>query len=126
MKYGKCFVLCATVLSLLPFAFAKDKDHVNISFSESVVIGKTQLKPGDYQLKWSGSGDKVQVTVLEGGKTVATTEAKLVENPQPSPYDSVSVTTLPDNTQTIQEVDFAHSKEALVFTSTSSTQAAGQ
>jgi hypothetical protein len=117
MKYGKYLVGCATVLLLLPVAFAKVKDRANISLSQSVMIGKTQLKPGDYQLRWSGTGNNVEVNVLEAGKTVATAEAKLVENATPSPYNSVDITTQPNKTHTLHEVDFANRKEALIFPS---------
>lgn len=95
MKYGKYPVNCATVLILLPLAFAKVKDRTNITLSQTVMIGQAQVKPGDYQLRWTGTGNNVEVNILQAGKTVGTAQAKLVENATRSPYNSVSVTTEP-------------------------------
>jgi hypothetical protein len=51
---------------------------------------------------------------MQNGKTVATTEGKIKDLQQPSPYDAVGVKTLPDNTKALNEIDFHKRSEALV------------
>lgn len=58
-------------------AFAA-KNSQSVSFAQPVKVGSTQIPAGDCKVSWTGTGDSVQVTIAENGKTV-TFPAKLVE-----------------------------------------------
>ena len=116
MKSAKYLFLLAGIAMLLPLGvYAKDTNEGKFTISESVQVGSTQLKPGDYKVQWDGSGDAVNVKILQGKKTVATTSGKLVNHDQAAPYNAV---VLKDATggKTINEIDFGNRKEALVLT----------
>ncbi len=116
MRTAKYLLLLAGIALLLPLsASAKNNNEGKFTISESVQVGSTQLKPGDYKVEWNGTGDAVQVTILQGKKTVATTSGKVVNHDQASPYNAVI---LKDATggKAINEIDFGNRKEALVLT----------
>ena len=118
MRSAKYLFLLAGIAMLLPLgAFAKDANEGKFTISEPVQVGSTQLKPGDYKVQWDGSGDAVNVKIMQGKKTVATTSAKLVNRDQEAPYNAVI---LKDATggKAINEIDFGKRKEALVLTDT--------
>jgi len=58
-------------------AFAKNSQTVNIP--ETIKVGATQVTAGDYKVAWTGTGPAVQVVVSRDGKTVATADAKMVD-----------------------------------------------
>jgi hypothetical protein len=107
-------IACALLLSTL--ALAKDKHEGKMNLTEVAKIGSTQLQPGHYKLEWQPEqGNSVRLEVLQHGKTVVTTQAKLKDLPQPSPYDSVAMKRTSQNQQKIEEVDFSNRKEALIL-----------
>ena len=57
-------------------AFAA-KNSQSVTLADSVKVGSTEIPAGDVKVTWTGSGDSVQVTLAENGKTV-TIPAKLV------------------------------------------------
>ena len=124
MKFAKCVAVLATLtLGLSLSAFAKDKNQGKFTLGDEAQVGSTQLQPGEYKVQWEGSGDAVQVTILKGKNVVATTTAKVVEQPSPARADAVTLDT-GANPKTLKEIDFGNRKEALVFTG--SQPSAGQ
>jgi hypothetical protein len=116
MKLVKCLAILATLtLGLSLSAFAKDKNQGKFVLSDEAQVGSTQLKPGEYKVQWDGSGDAVQVKILQGKNVVATTTAKLVEQRNAAQADAVTLDT-GGNMKTLKEIDFGNRKEALVFT----------
>jgi len=115
MKYWKSVAVCAMVLSLLPFAFAKEKDRGSLALDQPAMVGSAELQPGHYQVRWSGTSGKVQVEFLRGHKSVATAEGELVEHAAAAPSDAVDIKTMANNSKAIEEIDFGGKKEALVF-----------
>jgi len=69
------YALMLTLTAAPAFA-AKNSQSVN--FASTVKVGTTELPAGDYKVTWTGTGDSVQVTIAEGGKTL-TVPAKLLE-----------------------------------------------
>lgn len=116
MKFVRYFASFAIVtLMLTAGAFAKDSHSGNFTIDETVRVGSTQLKPGQYKAEWSGTANDVKVNILQNGKTIATTEGTIKDLPQPSPYDAVTTKTLQDNTTTLDEIDFNKRSQALVL-----------
>jgi len=92
--------------------FAKDNNRHSVEIPDSVQVGGTQLKPGNYKVEWQGTGPDIQVTFLQNGKTVATVPATLKTNDAQVTQDQI-VTDSASNT--LSEIDFRRDKEALVF-----------
>jgi hypothetical protein len=125
MKTGKYIAIVAVLASGLSLsAFAKDKNETRISLSDSVQLGTTGLKPGDYTLQWEGNGPDVQGKVLKGKNLVGTVPAKLAQNGSKH-ADAISTSTVGD-VETLDEVDFAGGKRSLVFEGGTGTQSGGQ
>lgn len=111
-KYSVVFALLAFILSLS--AFAKDRNEGKFTLSQAAQIGSTQLKPGDYKVTWDGTGSDVQVKILQGKNVVATTSAKLVDKSVGA--DAVTLGGSGE-VKTVEEIDFSHQKQALIFAS---------
>ena len=106
-------LLTFTLLSSL-FALARDKAQHSINFADTVQVGNTQLKAGDYKVEWQGAGPSVEVAFLQNGKTVATATAKLQANDHKVAQDDIIVSNTTD-AKALQEIDFARPNETLVF-----------
>lgn len=62
MKFNKYLIAVAAVLLLLSFsAFARSKDSGSLSLLNPTKLGTTELKPGSYQVRWTGPTDNVNV-----------------------------------------------------------------
>ena len=122
MKTGKYIAIVAVLASGLSLsAVAKDKNETRISLSDSVQVGTTGLKPGDYTLQWEGNGPQVQVKVLKGKNLVATVPAKLEQGTSGRSADAITLRTV-SNVKTLDEVDFAGGKRSLVFSDATGAQ----
>jgi hypothetical protein len=119
MKLMKYFALLAFVATLTLGAFAKDQNEGKFTLSDSVQLGSTQLKPGDYKATWEGTGSDVQVKILKGKEVVATVPAKLED--KPSGQSSVSVGNA-NGTKSLVGIDFGGLHKGLVFDSTVTAQ----
>jgi len=76
MKRCFAFALMLALLSVPAFAA---KNSQNVSITDPVKVGSTQLPAGDYKVSWTGTGSNVQVTIAEKGKASVTVPAKIVE-----------------------------------------------
>jgi len=117
MKTLSCLISLATLaVALSTVAFAAGKNEGNFTVSETVRIGSTDLKAGQYKAQWTGeSGSGVKIEILQHGKVVATAEGTLKNLQQRAPYDAVVTKPLNDNTKAIDEIDFINRTEALVL-----------
>jgi hypothetical protein len=62
-------------LTAAPALAAKNSQSINLA--QPVKVGSTQLTAGDYKVSWTGTGDAVQVTLNNNGKSI-TVPAKMV------------------------------------------------
>jgi hypothetical protein len=92
--------------------FARNKNQQSVDIPDTVQVGGTQLKPGNYKMEWQGTGPDIQVTFLRDGKAVVTVPATLKTNDVQVTQDEI-VTGSENNT--LHEIDFRHGKEAVVF-----------
>jgi hypothetical protein len=74
-----------------------------------------QLQPGHYELEWQGNGPAVKVSFLQNGKTVATVPATLKVNDSKVTEDDIVTRATSSKTKKLEEIDFLHQKEALMF-----------
>jgi hypothetical protein len=68
----------ALVLALATAPAFAAKNSQSVTLADSVKVGSTEIPAGDVKVTWTGTGDSVQVTLAEHGKTI-TIPAKLVE-----------------------------------------------
>jgi hypothetical protein len=115
MKTVKYMALLSTLALAFPLSsFARDKSEHSVTIYDAVQVGSTQLKPGDYKVEWQGTGSETQVNFLKNGKTVATAPATFKTDAQIT-RDDVVIKTNSSNTLSLEEIDFGHQKEALIF-----------
>jgi hypothetical protein len=122
MRFGKYIAIAAVLISSMSLnAFAKDKNEMQVTFSEKVQVGSTEVKPGTYKLQWEGNGPDVQVKVVSGKDVVATVPAKLLANPSAKGVDAI-LTRDNANVNQLEQVDFAKGRQSLVFGEAAATQ----
>jgi len=113
MKVLKYLALLSTFASLSALsALAGDESRHSVDIPDTVKVGYTQLQPGNYKVEWQGTGPAVQVSFVRHGQTVATASGTLKTNDNEVIQDAVVTNT---NTKALEEIDFGHQKEALVF-----------
>jgi len=108
---AKTVVLGLAVL-LATSAFASNKGSLQVR--ETVEVNGQQLTPGDYQVRWDGTGSTVEVTFMQGKKEVAKTTAKVVALDKPYDFDS-AVVAHEGGKATISEVRFSGKKFVLAI-----------
>ena len=109
-KYLGSFIASGSILCA--GAFAKDTNSGSFNLVQEARVGSTILGPGHYKAEWTGPNNELTVSVLQKGKTIATTRASLKELPRKSPNDSVTINS---NKQRVDEIDFSNRTEALIF-----------
>jgi len=107
----KTVVLGLAVL-LASSAFAGNKGTV--ALRESLEVNGQQLTPGEYQVRWDGTGANVEVSFLQGKKEVAKTWAKVVTLDKAYANDS-AVVDHASGKATVSEIRFAGKKYALAL-----------
>lgn len=70
MTPNRCVIAFTAIFLFLPLtAFARSKDTGSLSLFSTAKIGTTQLKPGNYKVRWDGNAGNVNVNILERNKT---------------------------------------------------------
>jgi hypothetical protein len=116
MKYVQQFSLLAIMaLTLSVTALAADTHSGKFTLSDTVQLGATQLRPGDYKAEWSGPSNALKVDILQHGKTVATADGEIKDLQYPARYNSVTLKPAAENQKTIDEIDFSNRTEAIVI-----------
>jgi hypothetical protein len=115
MPFLKYLALLSVLAVFTLPAFARDKNQHSISIADSVKVGSAWLKPGTYKVEWQGTGPAVQVTFQQDGKTVVTAPATLQTNDKQVMQDDVVIDRTSGHTYALEELDFSHQKEALIF-----------
>jgi len=98
MKRSFAYALMLTLMAAPAFA-AKNSQSVNLA--SPVKVGTTELPAGDVKVTWTGTGENVQATIAQNGKTL-TVPAKLVEEKHNHKGYTVSRQAGADQLQTIQ------------------------
>jgi hypothetical protein len=111
MKFARVGLVLGVTLLLAASAFAANRGSLQLM--DPVTVAGTQLKPGDYSLKWEGNGPNVELSILKGSKVVATTPARLIDLNQSSYSDAAVVNTNSDGSRSLTEIHFGGKKYAL-------------
>jgi len=112
-KFSKGLLLgLALVLATAAFA-ASNKGSLQVV--DPVTVSGKQLRPGDYSVKWDGSGPNVELSIMQGKKVVATTPARLIDLNQTPNSNSAVVKTNDDGSKALSEIHFGGKKYALAI-----------
>jgi hypothetical protein len=103
-------------------AFASNKGSLQVR--EAVEVNGQQLAPGEYQLRWDGTGANVEVSFMQGKKEVAKASAKVVALDKASNYDS-AVVDHASGKASVSEVRFAGKKYVLAIGATEKAEMSG-
>ncbi|HEY3627633.1 MAG TPA: hypothetical protein VGL00_15175 [Terracidiphilus sp.] len=106
----KRFLGYVAMLALVSAPAFAAKNSENISLTQPVTVGTTQLPAAEYTVSWNGTGSNAQVT-LTHGKSVVTVPAKVVE--QKNSLNSV-LTNTKDGANILEGINL--SKVSVVFT----------
>jgi hypothetical protein len=106
-------LLLGAALLLTTSVFAASKGSLQLM--DSITVNGQSLKPGDYNLRWDGTGANVQLSVLKGSKVVLTTPAQVVNLASSPNNNSAVVKNNPDGSRTLSEIRFSGKKYALAI-----------
>jgi len=118
---AKTVVLGLAVL-LASSAFASNKGTLQVR--ELSEVAGQQLAPGEYQLRWDGTGSNVEVSFMQGKKEVAKVSAKVVALDKASDYDT-AVFDHSSGKAIVSEVRFAGKKYAIALGATEKAEMSG-
>jgi len=102
------------VLALVPAAFAADASH-QLTLTKQVAVNGTAVQSGDYKVKWSGTGDNVDLSLLRGKHVMATSPAHVVALENAPSQDTLYFRQNPDGSQSLSEIRFGGKKFAIVL-----------
>lgn len=109
-------------LLLATNAFAASKPNKgSLDVSEPVTVSGQQLKPGEYKLKWEGTGPDVQVMIWSQGALVATVPAHVTDLSVAERSNGYELRRNADGSETVTQVSFGGKKYALSFENASAT-----
>ena len=119
-------VLCGTALSLMltGAAFAGTVSKT-LTFENPVTVNGTTLQPGDYKVTYDNASPNTQLTFKKGKKEVATVSVQVKEVGSKTNTTSVTYNTQ-GSTQTVQQIQFGGSTQALVLSQGGSNPTSGQ
>jgi hypothetical protein len=112
MNFSKSMLLGAALL-LTTSAFAANTGSFEVM--DAVTVNGQSLKPGDYNLKWDGTGTSVQLRILKGKKVVATTPAQMVTLQRSASNSAAVLKSNPDGSKSLSEIRFDGKKFALTI-----------
>jgi len=118
---AKTVVLGLAVL-LAASAFASNKGSLYLQ--EAFEVNGQQLAPGEYQVRWDGTGPNVEVSIMQDKKEVAKAPAKVVALDKAYDYDS-AVIDHASGKATVSEIRFADKKYVLAIGASEKAEMSG-
>ena len=115
-------ILLASAVLLATSAFASNKAPFELQHPTQV--GGKQLAPGTYTVQWQGSGDQVQMNILQRNKEVVSIPGHVLTLQAASPYDSALVNVNQDGSRSLSQIRFRGKKFALVVNDSSGSSGA--
>ncbi len=92
-------------------AFAVNKGTFELKHPTQVA--GHELAAGTYKVQWDGSGSEVQLSIMQGNKQVASTNARVLEVPVAAQSDSALITMNPDGSRNLAQLRFRGKTMAL-------------
>jgi hypothetical protein len=103
------------LLATSVFAANTHNNKGSLQLLDSVTVSGKTVPAGDYSVKWEGTGDNVQLDILQGRKVVATASARIVALDQSSGSDSTVLKNNGDGSKALSEIRFGGKKYAIAI-----------
>jgi hypothetical protein len=84
-----------------------------VQFFNDVQLNGKQLPAGEYQVKWEGTGNNVEMSLLRNNRVLATAPAQVIELNQKPSANAALINNNADGSRSISEIRFAGKKYAL-------------
>jgi len=110
-KSGLKGIFLAALILVAGVAFAASKGSLELQHPTSVA-GK-KLSSGNYNVRWDGSGDQVQLKIYQGKNEVASAPARVVKMDHRTSADSALVNTNADGSYSLSQIRFGGKDFAL-------------
>ena len=117
LKYVALTAAAALIFSI--GAFAKNSHSASFDLGQTATVGSTLLQPGHYKAEWNGPDNALQISIVQHGQTIATTQGRMKTLPSKSANTAVQIRN-DSSHQKIDEIDFANHTEALVLSGSQS------
>lgn len=98
--------LLGASLLLASSAFAASTGKGTLHLYESVEVQGKQLPAGEYKVEWNGEGDKVELNINRGKKTVASVPAQVVSVSEKNSSDGYAANKSDDGKNALTEIFF--------------------
>ena len=105
--------LLALSLLLAASAIAGNTNKGKLQVSETVSVGGKQLRAGQYQVEWAGTGPTVEVTISDGRETVAKVPAQILELKKAEAASGYTTTSDQAGNKALTEIFFGGKKYQL-------------
>ncbi|HUL34560.1 MAG TPA: hypothetical protein VL128_11790 [Candidatus Eisenbacteria bacterium] len=126
MKLAKLSVFALAVGLLAgTSAFARSSNKTALNLFEKINVNGTTLDPGHYTVNWEGTGPNVKVNIEKGKDTVATTTAKLTEQPKPNDNNAYGSAVAPDGSHVLTTIYVGGKRTTLNLPSSPSMASSG-
>lgn len=106
MKLVRCISIAPIIFCvLIVAAMADSKQKREIKFPDHITVSTTQLEPGEYVVRWEGSGPGVQLKFMHEGEEVASVSGKLIQ--QKNRHNSFTTDQGENGSRVLTEIDFS-------------------
>jgi hypothetical protein len=105
--------LLALSLLLAASAVAGNTNKGTLKVSETVSVGGKQLRAGQYQVEWAGSGPNVELTISDGRETVARVPAQILPLKKAEASSGYTINTDQAGNKALTEIFFGGKKYQL-------------
>jgi hypothetical protein len=111
-RISQCILLASTVL-LAAGAFAANTNKGSLELQLPAQVAGKQLASGNYEVQWQGSGDQVQLSIMQGKKSLVTTNARVVPMQAAASNNNALINVNPDGSRSVAEIRFRGKKFVL-------------
>src|SRR5262245_9635047 len=113
LRHFAVFALLLGVVAVAGATAARGGDSREVNLRDEAVLQGKTIPSGTYTLGFQESGERVDVTLRSGKKTLATAAARRVSLERASEFDGIAFRTGENGSREIVRILFAGKKEAL-------------
>jgi hypothetical protein len=106
-------LLLGLALLLAATAFAANKGTLQVS--DPITVSGKQIAPGDYIVKWEGTGPDVELNILRGKNLVATVPAHMVDLDRAPDRDATVTVVNGSGNKVLSEIRLTGRKQAFAI-----------
>ena len=116
-------LLLGLALLLAATAFAANKGTLQVS--DPITVSGKQITPGEYIVKWEGTGPDVELNILRGKNLVATVPAHMVDLDRAPDRDATVTVVNNSGNKVLSEIRLTGRKQAFAIGAESAKSESG-